>query len=62
MAAGRAIAAQWDASPVGVAEVWSATLARLDAVPLQERYWVLVLAGVLSLVFTGHRGRGRRSH
>ena len=28
---------------------------RLDAVPLQERYWVLVLAGVLSLAFAGRK-------
>lgn len=58
---GQAIASEWRAAQPGVAEVWASTLARLDAVPLQERYWVLVLAGVLSLVFAGNRGSGRRT-
>lgn len=59
---GQAIASEWRAAQPGMVEVWASTLARLDAVPLQERYWVLVLAGVLSLVFAGNRGRGRRTY
>lgn len=61
VAAGGALASEWHVAEPSMSQVWLSAVARLDAAPLSDRYWALVLAGVLSLIFTGQRGSARRA-